>query len=480
MRDATILIVEDEGILAIGLKKKLERLGYNISAIASSGEEAIELAAMYGPDLILVDIVLKGDMDGIEAADKIHSTLKVPIIYLTAYSDEDTVKRAKITEPFGYLIKPYNDRELQIAVEVALYRHEMERLRESHHWLETVLRSIGDAVVAIDMEGCLTFMNPSAERLIGQKHNVAMGKKMEEVFMIVDEESGNPINHLLRNALSENAAINSERTCLLLATDGGEIPIDCHTSPIADVKGDMMGTVLVFKDLTSKREAEMEAKISEMAMDSSINALCITDLHGRIKYANDPFYRLWGCKKGEAIGKLTSEIYQIDERCLKIEAALCSKGKWIGETAAMNREGANIFIRLSINNINNRLGIPIRIMHSFMDITELMKAKEELNKYLAKLHKTDIKANEISDDLYTDFNTAERSIKKLKALLLRDYAHIMDSEATKCLVDTIEAIERTGTLIEELVQSSLPLSFYVSLIELYQLKIEDFSDLNDA
>jgi hypothetical protein len=99
---------------------------------------------------------------------------------------------------------------------------------------------------------------------------------------------------------------------------------------------------------------------------------------------------------------------------------------------------------------------------------------------LAKLHRTDIKTNEISEDLSRNFNTAEESIKRLQAILSRDHAHIIDDEATKCLADTRDAMDRTGTLIKELIQSSLPLSFYISLIELYQLKIEDFSDSNDA
>lgn len=480
MTEATILIVEDEGILAIGLKKKLEKLGYKVSAIASSGKEAIELAAMCRPDLILMDIVLKGEMDGIVAADKILNTLKVPVIYLTAYSDEDTVKRAKVTEPFGYLVKPYDDRELQIAIEVALYKHAMEKLRESHHWLETVLRSIGDAVVATDKEGRLTFMNTSAERLTGWKYEDAAGKNLEDVFTIVDEVTGNPVNNLVSNALSENTVIASTRTNLLVTTDGREIPIDYATSIIADVKGDVMGAVLIFKDMTFQREAEIESKIREMAIASSINALCITDLHGRIKYVNAPFYDLWGYRPGEVVGRLASEVYQMDERRSEIEASLCSKGKWIGETVAIKRDGANIFIRLSVNNINDRLGRPIFIMYSFVDITKLKKAKEELKNYLSKLHRTDIKTDGIAEDLSGNFKIAEESIKKLHAILSKDHAHIMDGEATRCLADTRDAMDKTGTLIEELIQSCLPLSFYISLIELYQLKIEDFSDSNEV
>lgn len=480
MTEASILIVEDEGILAIGLKKKLEKLGYNVLAIASSGEEAVELAAMYSPDLILMDIVLKGRMDGTEAADKILSTLEVPVIYLTAYFDEETVKRAKMTEPFGYLIKPYNDRELQIAVEVALYKHAMEKLRESHHWLETVLRSIGDAVIATDKEGRLIFLNRSAENITGWIQNAAVGKNLDEVFVIVDEVTRHPVNDLLSNALSENTVVASRGDNLLITTDGKEIPIDCAASPITDTQGNIMGVVLILKDLTLQRVAEIESKIRETAIESSINALCITDLEGRIKYVNAPFYNLWGYRQGEVVGRLASEVCQMNERRFEIEAALCSKGKWAGETVATKKDGSNIFIRLSANNINDRLGRPIFVMHSFVDITKLMEAKEELKKYLAKLHRTDIKTNEISEHLSWNFNSAAGSIKRLQAILSRDYAHIIDDEAIKCLADARDAMDRTGTLIEELMQSSLPLSFYISLIELYQLKIEEFSDSNDA
>ena len=316
MAEATVLIVEDEGILAIGLKKKLEKLGYNVPAIASSGNEAIDLAAKCRPDLILMDIVLKGEMDGIEAADKIRSTLKIPVIYLTAYSDEDTVKRAMVTEPFGYLVKPYNDRDLQIALEMTLYKQSMEKLRESHHWLETVLASISDAVIATDIYGRINFINSSGEKLIGWKHDDAIGKTLEEIITIIDGETGISVNRLINEALGRSSVVASKGFNQLITKEGREVPVDYAASPISDVKGDVMGMVLVLKDLTSQREAEIESKIREVAMASSVNAICITDLHGMIKYVNAPFYELWGFKEDEVIGSLASDICQMDGKLL--------------------------------------------------------------------------------------------------------------------------------------------------------------------
>ena len=132
MSKAKILIVEDERIIAKYIQNTLRALGYDISAIVSSGEEAIKMAGEVRPDLVLMDIVLKGDMDGIEAAEQIRNLFDIPVVYLTAYANEKLFQRAKITEPFGYILKPFEERELQIAVEIALYKFEMtQKLKES-------------------------------------------------------------------------------------------------------------------------------------------------------------------------------------------------------------------------------------------------------------------------------------------------------------------------------------------------------------
>ncbi|SMC96253.1 CheY chemotaxis protein or a CheY-like REC (receiver) domain [Desulfocicer vacuolatum DSM 3385] len=130
METASVLIVEDEFIIAKDIQASLENMGYLVCAIVSSGEAAIKKLEQENPDLVLMDIILKGKMDGIEAAMQIRSLFNIPIVYLTAYADEDTLERAKITEPYGYVIKPFNDRELRIAIEMATYKHKMETKQE--------------------------------------------------------------------------------------------------------------------------------------------------------------------------------------------------------------------------------------------------------------------------------------------------------------------------------------------------------------
>jgi CheY-like chemotaxis protein len=126
MRRWRVLIVEDEGIVAMDLENQLVSLGYEVPAIAASGEEAIRRAAELGPDLVLMDIKLRGDMDGLEAAEQIRARADVPVIYLTAFSDWGTLQRAKASAPFAYLLKPIEPTHLRSVVEIALYRDPVE------------------------------------------------------------------------------------------------------------------------------------------------------------------------------------------------------------------------------------------------------------------------------------------------------------------------------------------------------------------
>ena len=125
--EVKILIVEDENIIALNIKKKLKSFGYAIPAIASTGEEAVKMAEIILPDLILMDIMLKGDMDGVEAAEEIRKRFDIPVIYLTAYSDDKVLERAKITEPYAYIVKPFKANDLRSNIEMTLYRHSVEK-----------------------------------------------------------------------------------------------------------------------------------------------------------------------------------------------------------------------------------------------------------------------------------------------------------------------------------------------------------------
>lgn len=259
MAEVQVLIVEDENIVAKDLQNRLKLLGYTVVAIASSGQVAIEKATELRPDLVLIDIRLEGEMDGIAAAEQIRYHLDIPVIYLTAYTDEDTLQRAKITEPFGYLLKPFEEKELRTTIEIALYKHQMERkLRESEQWFAMTLRCIGDGVIATDKQGYIKFMNPVAETLTGWKQEEACGKNLTQVFHIVNEETrtltGNPVTKVLQDGVVVGLANHT----LLIARDGTERPIHDSAAPILDDKGGIVGVILVFRDITQQRNLEEE------------------------------------------------------------------------------------------------------------------------------------------------------------------------------------------------------------------------------
>ncbi len=257
MDKAHILVVEDESIVAMDLADKLKGLGYAVVATVASGEEAIQKAAETHPDLVLMDIRLRGEMDGVQAAQHIRAHLDVPVVYLTAYADQATIQRAKITEPFGYLLKPFEERELHSTVEMSLYKHRTEkRLKQSEQWLTATLKGIGDAVIATDAHGHIKFMNPVAEALTGWTQPEAWGKPCEQVFHILHEDTREPVDSPVGRVLHEGAMIALQNHTVLIARDGSEIPIGDSAAPIRDDNGDISGVVVVFRDITERVQAE--------------------------------------------------------------------------------------------------------------------------------------------------------------------------------------------------------------------------------
>ena len=144
-RPHTVLIVEDENLVADDLQHTLAGMGYEVSAIAASAEEAIARASEKCPDIVLMDIRIEGKRDGIETAELLRNTFGVPAVYLTAHADEAMIERAKRTEPYGYLIKPVQDAELRRVIDIAVYRREMEQARESTAQLDLQQRSLAEA-----------------------------------------------------------------------------------------------------------------------------------------------------------------------------------------------------------------------------------------------------------------------------------------------------------------------------------------------
>ncbi len=272
MSEQRILVVEDQNIIAMDLQSRLVSLGYAVVGIASRGEDAIEFCRDLNPDLVLMDIRLKGRLDGIQAAEKIRAQADLPIIYLTAHSDEQTLQRARQTEPYGYLLKPFEDRELHLTIEIALYKHRMERrLRDSERWLSAVLQGIGEAVIATDVQGNVRLVNPVASRLIGLPADAAIGRAITDVFTLIDAQTRAPIGNPLLNALDLRRGVSLPERALLVSNDGREVPIDDSAAPIQDANGEVAGAVLVFRDITERLRTEQQLR--HMAYHDALTGL---------------------------------------------------------------------------------------------------------------------------------------------------------------------------------------------------------------
>ena len=259
MAKTGILIVEDERIIAMDIKHSLLNLGYDVVGMVASGEEAITKAGESYPDLVLMDIMLQGEIDGIEAAAQIRRRYNIPMIYLTAYANDTILQRAKLTQPFGYVLKPFRESELHFNIEIALYRHEMEKkLQSREHWLNITLRSINDGVIATDVTGQVIFMNPVAELLTGWPLADALGKDVGLVFQVIDELTRQPVDLPDFTRLQTQDLFIPPHPNLLRARDDCERSIDHRVAPILDDDDRIIGVIFLFRDITERRRLEAE------------------------------------------------------------------------------------------------------------------------------------------------------------------------------------------------------------------------------
>ncbi len=282
MAATRVLVVEDEPIVSLDVTRRLQRMGYEALPTATTGEHAVERALAERPDIILMDIMLDGDIDGIDAAARIRSVRPIPIIYISSHADDETLQRAKITEPFGYILKPFEDRELQTCIQMALYKHQMEeRLLENERWLATTLRSIGDAVLSTDQHGLVRFLNPVAEQLLGVRLEHALGRTLHEVLRVAETSSDCAPERLVQSILQGNRDCRQEYA-RLHTLDGRRVPIEMTATPIENQRseGRRHGAVLVLRDRTEALRAEdaLRQSVADLrrTLEEAVGALTLT------------------------------------------------------------------------------------------------------------------------------------------------------------------------------------------------------------
>ncbi|MFW6241861.1 MAG: PAS domain S-box protein, partial [Thermodesulfobacteriota bacterium] len=387
MENTKILIVEDEIIVAEDLAGQLRRLGHEVVGVAVEGEEAIALARKSSPDLVLMDIRLKGVMDGVEAANAIRREQDVPIVYLTAHSDPPTVDRAKFTEPSGYIVKPFEERELAAQIELSLHKHRAERrVREQREWLRVTLRSIGDAVVTSDGEERVTFVNPVAEALSGWTADDASGLPIAEVFRIVDEQTGEPMETPVAQVLREARVIPLANHTALVTKDGRTVPIEDSAAPILDADGRVIGAVLVFHDVTEQRRAREAIRKSEarlrMALQAAGGGVWDWDLVRDRIWLSSEMYEMWNVPPGMSMNLKNSlrQIHKADRErvCRTLEASLESGEDFVCDFRLRNAGNGERWMASHGRPVRDESGQAIRISGISKEITRRKRRERAL------------------------------------------------------------------------------------------------------
>lgn len=268
MSASKVMVVEDESIISLHLKTTLLRLGYAVSGVAASGDAALRKIKVSRPDLVLMDIHLKGDMNGIETSQKIKTDFQIPIIYLTANADSLTFQEAKQTDPYSYIIKPFEEKELGIAIELALRQHQKEQTtRSSEAWYAFAFKALQAAVIATDPDGYVAFMNSYAEMITGWTFADAFNRPVAEIFRFKEKSQRSSdleqnIRPILMDLLSGKSfvpfpddiqLVPRPGTAIPLAgktpTSETSIPIEGNAATIKDSTGDILGNIFIFRRL---------------------------------------------------------------------------------------------------------------------------------------------------------------------------------------------------------------------------------------
>jgi len=373
----TLLVVEDEAVVAMDIAGQLRDMGYRICGCVDNGRDAIVRARADRPDLVLMDVVLKGDMDGIAAAATIGAELQIPILFLTAYSDDQTVDRAAGAMPYGYLTKPFQGRELRALIEVALRKAEVERAqRDKERWLSSVLHGVGDAVIATDADGLVGLANPAAEHLLGTE--LLRGRSAAEI-MRLEDEAGATVGLAHHDCMARSGA------AMLVTGAGQRIPVDYSAGPICDERAHQMGTAIVLHDERERVAAELRLAHSEhrfrSAFDNAPLGLALVDRDNRYVRINLAMCRLLGAPADQLVGMSQEGFGNSGDNAIEREYQqdlLAGRSDAVQyERRYRPKDGRTVWAVVSATLLSTNHD-PQQFLIQVNDVTERKRAEEEL------------------------------------------------------------------------------------------------------
>jgi len=375
MASARILLVEDEPIIALDIKAMLESIGYEVLDVVNSGEKAIAKTEELMPELILMDITLQGRIDGVEATKHIKGKLDMPVIYLTAHTEEGTFRRARETAPYGYLVKPLGVSDLYSAIETALHRHALEnQLREGERRYRDLVENLNEVIYSLDENGIVTYISPVIESLYGYSPSEIIGKNFLEYIVEDDRESA---IEYFRNSLRGIHKPVEHR----LVTKDGRIRWFRLSERTIYEDGRAVGTSGVLTDITELKSADESLRESEHRyrdlVENLNDVICSLDENGVITYISPVVESYYGYTVDEIIGKnFIDFIYEEDRRRIieGFQRSLEDVNR-AAEYRAVTKEGLLRWFRVSGRMIYEE-GKPKELHGVLTDITEQKRAEE--------------------------------------------------------------------------------------------------------
>ena len=385
--NARVIIADDERIVAADLRKRMMGLGCTVVAVVGSGEDAVRAALDQHPDLVLLDIGMEGAFDGITAAEKIRAEVDIPVIFVTSYSDKETLRRAKEIGPFGYILKPFDERELATTVEMALFRHHMDqKLRRSEQLYRTLIENTGEGIVFADLDERFTFVNPSAERIFGVEPGTLRGRCFSEftspeVFATIREQTQT------RHAGSRNS-YNVEFT----RADGEQRTLLITGTPQFDDRGRLTGTFGIFRDITETRLAEEALRVSEQRFrelyDDAPVGYHEIDRNGIITRVNKTELAMLGYTREEMLGQPVWQFVAdsaASRRAIirKVEAKAAPLEPY--ERTFLKKDHSPISVLIEDRLQMDSAGGVVGLRSTMQDITERKRSEVELRLYAEEL-----------------------------------------------------------------------------------------------
>ncbi len=409
MENVKVLIVEDEYITALDIKKRLEQIGYTVAGTASTGEEALDLMSKSKPDIVLLDIILASEMDGIATANEINRRFKIPFIYMTAHMDPETIKNVKQTDPYGYIVKPVKTDDLYSAIETGLNKHlVVKKLQESEEKYRELVETINDIIFKLDENGIISYISPQIEKLTGYTPEEVIGKPFKDYVYPED------LPEIVRsfNDLKKEIVQSSEYR--LINKKGNPVWIRSSSNPVIR-NGLFLGKHGIITDISARKRAQEKLLEKEIYYRSIIETLpqkiFLKDRESVYVSCNTSYAKEHKIHPMEISGKTDYDLFtkKLADKYRSDDRKIIEKGETVELEEKYTRDGRDFWVNIVKIPVKDNNGNITGLLGIFWEITEKKQAEEKTKEFYDELER---KVEERTTELQNTLNKlTDREVK---------------------------------------------------------------------